>query len=91
MLLYIQAKKWDCVIGRPEIQNLLEHYKVKELKGIFITTGSFSKEAKEYTNKIDSKIVLIDGKTTNRIYDRQKYRSNFREVLFYKEIRPGQF
>ena len=60
-------------------------------KGIFITTGSFSKEAKEYTNKIDSKIVLIDGKTTNRIYDRQKYRSNFRELLFYKEIRPGQF
>ena len=31
-------------------------------KGIFITTGNFSREAKEYINKIDSKIVLIDGK-----------------------------
>jgi restriction system protein len=31
-------------------------------KGIFITSVSFSKETKEYTNKIDSKIVLIDGK-----------------------------
>lgn len=40
-----------------------EHYKVKELKkGIFITTGNFSRDAKEYTNKIDSKIVLVDGK-----------------------------
>ena len=31
-------------------------------KGIFITTGSFSKEAQEFISKIDTKIVLIDGK-----------------------------
>ena len=30
-------------------------------KGIFITTGSFSKEAQEFISKIDTKIVLIDG------------------------------
>jgi restriction system protein len=62
-VLYIQAKKWDDVIGRPEIQKFagaLQGQKAK--KGIFITTGNFSREAKEYTNKIDSKIVLIDGK-----------------------------
>lgn len=29
---------------------------------MFITTGSFSKEAQEYISKIDTKIVLIDGK-----------------------------
>ena len=62
-VLYIQAKKWDGIIGRPEIQKFagaLQGQRAK--KGIFITTGNFSKEAKEYTNKIDSKIVLIDGK-----------------------------
>lgn len=31
-------------------------------RGIFITTRSFSKEAQEFISKIDTKIVLIDGK-----------------------------
>jgi restriction system protein len=31
-------------------------------RGIFITTGSFSKDAQEFISKIDTKIVLIDGK-----------------------------
>ena len=62
-VLYIQAKKWDGIIGRPEIQKFagaLQGQRAK--KRIFITTGNFSKEAKEYTHNIDSKIVLIDGK-----------------------------
>jgi restriction system protein len=62
-VLYIQAKKWDATIGRPEIQKFagaLQGQRAK--KGIFITTGNFSKDAKEYTYKINSKIVLIDGK-----------------------------
>ena len=42
---------------------MLEHYKVRKLKkGIFITTGSFSKDAREFISKIESKIVLVDGK-----------------------------
>lgn len=30
-------------------------------KGVFLTTSAFSKDASEYVEKIDSKIVLIDG------------------------------
>jgi restriction system protein len=62
-VIYIQAKKWDGFVGRPEIQKFagaLQGQRAK--KGIFITTGSFSKEAQEYISKIDTKIVLIDGK-----------------------------
>jgi restriction system protein len=62
-VLHIQAKKWDGVVGRPEIHKFagaLQGQRSK--KGIFITTGNFSKDAIEYTQKIDSKIVLIDGK-----------------------------
>ena len=33
---------------------------VRARKGVFITTGSFTKEAQEYTNQIERKIVLID-------------------------------
>jgi restriction system protein len=62
-VIYIQAKKWDGFVGRPEIQKFagaLQGLRAK--KGIFITTGSFSKEAQEFIFKIDTKIVLIDGK-----------------------------
>jgi restriction system protein len=62
-VIYIQAKKWEGVVSRPEIQKFagaLQGQRAK--KGIFITTSSFSIEAIEFASRIDSKIVLIDGK-----------------------------
>lgn len=61
--IYIQAKKWDNVVGRPEIQKFVGALMGKRSKkGIFITTSSFSAEAINYVSSIDAKIVLIDGK-----------------------------
>jgi len=61
--IYIQAKKWDNVVGRPEIQKFVGALMGKRAKkGIFITTSSFSAEAMNYVSSIDAKIVLIDGK-----------------------------
>ena len=61
--IYIQAKKWDNVVGRPEIQKFVGALMGKRAKkGIFITTSSFSAEAGSYVSSIDAKIVLIDGK-----------------------------
>lgn len=63
-MIYIQAKKWEATVGRPEIQKYagaLQGFRAK--KGIFITTSDFSKEAEDYASRIDSKIVLIDGET----------------------------
>jgi restriction system protein len=61
-IIYIQAKRWEGTVSRPEIQKFagaLQGHRAK--KGIFITTSSFTKEALDYISKIDSKIVLIDG------------------------------
>jgi restriction system protein len=61
-IVYIQAKRWDNVVSRPEIQKFagaLQGQRAK--KGIFITTSSFSEGATEYVSRIESKIVLIDG------------------------------
>lgn len=61
-VIYIQAKRWEPTVGRPEIQKFagaLQGFRAK--KGIFITTSNFSSEAKAYAEKIDSKIVLLDG------------------------------
>lgn len=60
--IYIQAKKWENTIGRPEIQKFVGALQGKRAKkGIFITTSNFSKEALEYANNLDVVIVLIDG------------------------------
>jgi len=61
-VIYIQAKRWDSTIGRPEIQKFagaLQGHRAR--KGVFITTSSFSPDALEFASRIDSKIVLIDG------------------------------
>jgi restriction system protein len=63
-VIYIQAKRWssDRLVGRPEIQKFvgaLAGFGAK--KGIFVTTSDFTKEAREYIPKTDTKIVLING------------------------------
>jgi len=61
-IIYIQAKRWDSTVGRPEIQKFagaLQGQRAR--KGIFITTSTFTKAAQEYAARIDSKIILIDG------------------------------
>jgi restriction system protein len=61
--IYIQAKKWDGGVGRPEIQKFVGAlHGQRARKGIFITTSDFSSNAREYVSNIDSKVVLIDGK-----------------------------
>ena len=62
--IYIQAKRWDSTVGRPEIQKfagVLQGHRAR--KGVFITTSEFSKDAIDFVDRIDSKIVLIDGQT----------------------------
>ena len=61
-VLYIQAKRWEGTVGRPDIQQFagaLQGQKAR--KGVFITTSSFTKSAIDYARNIESSIVLIDG------------------------------
>lgn len=62
--IYTQAKRWaDKTVGRPEVQQfqgaLSGHGAVK---GIFITTSQFTRDARDYAAGLrNSKIILIDG------------------------------
>jgi restriction system protein len=61
-LVYIQAKRWTAVVGRPDVQAFagsLEGNRAR--KGVFITTSDFSRDAREYVTRIEKKIVLING------------------------------
>jgi restriction system protein len=60
--IYIQAKRWAGTVGRPEIQKFVGALHGKRArKGVFITTGTFSTEARDYVSHIDPRVVLIDG------------------------------
>lgn len=63
-IVYIQAKRWENPVSRPEIQKFagaLQGQRAK--KGIFITTSNFTRDAIDYASSIENKIVLIDGET----------------------------
>jgi restriction system protein len=61
-IIYIQAKRWDTTVSRPEIQKFAGALQGKKTKkGVFITTSSFTEEAKTFAETIENKIVLIDG------------------------------
>lgn len=62
-IIYLQAKRWEGTVGRPEIQKFVGALHGKRAKkGVFITTGKFSADARDYVQNIDPKVVLIDGK-----------------------------
>jgi restriction system protein len=62
-MVYLQAKRWEGTVGRPEIQKFVGALHGKRArKGVFITTGSFSADAAAYVQTIDPKIALVDGK-----------------------------
>ena len=61
-IIYIQAKRWEGTVGRPEIQKFagaLQGQRAR--KGIFITTSNFTKDALKYVMNIESKIILVNG------------------------------
>lgn len=61
--IFIQAKRWQGSVGRPEIQKFvgaLQGQRAK--KGVFITTSTYTADAVDYATRIDTKVVLIDGK-----------------------------
>lgn len=90
--IYVQAKRYDTgTIGRKEIQSFIGALSGKgATKGIFITTSTFTKEARDYTPASNIKIVLIDGRqlcnymidynigvSTKQVYEIKKIDSDF--------------
>jgi len=61
-VIYLQAKRWEGSVGRPIVQAFagsLEGHRAR--KGVLITTSVFTTDARDYVNRIEKRIVLIDG------------------------------
>mgnify|MGYP002522675852 CR=1 FL=1 len=94
--IYVQAKRWENQVSRPKIQEFAGALVGQNAnKGVFITTSTYSKEAREYVKGIQQKIVLIDGRelasymieynvgvSTNKIYEIKKIDNDYFEELY---------
>jgi restriction system protein len=62
--VYVQAKRYasETKVGRPALQAFVDSLTGEGAnKGVFVTTSDFSKDAREYLNKVQHRIVLING------------------------------
>ena len=60
--VYVQAKRWQNSVGRPEVQAFYGALAGQRAnKGVFITTSSFTAQAVDFASSVE-RIVLVDGK-----------------------------
>jgi restriction system protein len=60
--VYVQAKRWQGSVGRPDIQAFYGALAGRRArKGVFITTSTFTREARDFASQVAEYIVLIDG------------------------------
>ena len=69
--IYVQAKRYkaESTIGRPDIQKFVGALAgLGANGGVFITTSSFSSDARDYADKnLSSRVILIDGNEFGRL------------------------
>ena len=91
-LIYIQAKRWEGVVGRPELQKFVGALAGQRAKkGVFITTSHFTKEAIEYASQMDTKIVLIDGEKLSGLMFENNLGVSVQNVYEIKKIDTDYF
>lgn len=62
--VYIQAKRYaaENTVGRPHIQQFIGSLTGESAtKGVFVTTSDFSRDARDYLNRVQQRVVLING------------------------------
>lgn len=59
--VYVQAKRWQSSVGRPEIQGFYGALAgQRATKGVFITTSAYTAQAVDFARSVE-RIVLVDG------------------------------
>lgn len=61
--IYLQAKRWEASVGRPIVQGFAGAMAgFHAVKGVMITTSTFTDEARKFVQNLGQKIVLLDGR-----------------------------
>ncbi|MDP2830029.1 MAG: restriction endonuclease [Sulfuricellaceae bacterium] len=91
-VLYIQAKRWEADVGRPEIQKFVGALAGnKANKGVFITSSGFTKEAKTYASQVNHRVILIDGPMLAELMMDYDLGVSTREVYTVKRLDSDYF
>lgn len=59
--VYVQAKRWQSTVGRPEVQGFYGALAGQRAnKGVFITTSGYTVQAVDFAKSVE-RVVLVDG------------------------------
>ena len=64
--IYVQAKRYakDHAVGRPEVQAFVGSLVGRgATKGVFVTTSTFSQQARDYVIHLTQRVILVDGES----------------------------
>lgn len=92
--IYIQAKRYDRknIVGSKDVRDFIGALNIKHAsKGVFITTSTFSDNAKKSVNAIESKIVLIDGQQLCRYMIEYNLGVSIQQVYEIKQLDNDYF
>jgi restriction system protein len=92
--VYIQAKRYapDRPVGRPALQAFVGSLTGEGAnKGVFVTTSDFSREAKDYLNKVQHRIVLINGERLARLMIQHEVGVRALKTYVLRSVDEGYF
>ena len=87
--VYVQAKRYaaSTTVGPGAIRDFfgsLDRHKAS--KGLFVTTSSFTTNARETADYLSKRIALIDGEQLSRLMIRYNVGCSIEETLYVKKI-----
>lgn len=92
--IYIQAKRYDkkMQVGSKHIRDFIGALNIKHAsKGVFITTSTFTENAKNSVKGIEAKIVLIDGEQLCKYMIEYDLGVSVRQVYEIKQLDNDYF
>lgn len=92
--VFIQAKRYapDRKVGRPDLNAFVGSLTGEGAsKGVFVTTSGFSKEAVNYVDRVQHRIVLIDGQKLARLMIKHEVGVRARRTYVVRSIDEDYF
>lgn len=92
--VYVQAKRYakDNNVGRPDIQGFVGALHGKGAnRGVFITTSSFTADAREYARTVGLRVILIDGQRLSELMIKYGIGVQKRQVFTVVELDEDYF
>lgn len=93
-VVYVQAKRYgaDNTVGRAEVQSFAGSLDgVGATKGIFFTTSTFSRSAREFAERIAKRIILVDGAELARLMVKHDVAVRTRQTFAIKTVDEDYF